>query len=325
MSPGVKLLLICLSSLMILLGVNMARAESQVISRTVDGGALYATLELPDSPPPWRLALIHPGSGPTDRDGNSAGLPGSNNSLKLLAEALADHGVASLRIDKRGIGQSVIAGLSEDQMTFEQYIDDAVQWLMPYRSDGRFSGLTVIGHSEGALIGLLAAKQMGADAYVSLSGPGEPAADILRRQLSAQLPPALLSAVSDTLSILEQEQTVSDLPAAITSVPALTALLRPSVQPYLISWFRYDPVQELRRTNFPVMIIQGDNDLQVRVDDARLLSAARPDAELLIVEGMNHVLKITPTDPAANMAAYSDPALPLAYGLAAAIAEFLNR
>ena len=61
----------------------------------------------------YPVVLIIPGSGPTDMDGNSAALPGKNNSLKYLAEGLAGKGIASLRYDKRGIASSASAGKDE--------------------------------------------------------------------------------------------------------------------------------------------------------------------------------------------------------------------
>src|SRR5690606_21309089 len=81
----------------------------------------------------------------------------------------------------------------------------------------------------------------------------------------------------------------------VENTPAdLAALFRDSVQPYLISWFKYDPSLEIDKVKAPVLIIQGDNDIQVQVDDAEILYNARKDKEntkLVIVKGMNHILK----------------------------------
>ena len=111
----------------------------------------------------------------------------------------------------------------------------------------------------------------------------------------------------------------------VESVPdSLTFLLRPVIQPYLISWFRFNPSEEISRLSVPVMIVQGTTDIQVSVEDARLLVRANPKAKLLIVEGMNHVLKAVPPDMAKQVASYSDPALPVVTELISGVSRFLN-
>jgi fermentation-respiration switch protein FrsA (DUF1100 family) len=111
----------------------------------------------------------------------------------------------------------------------------------------------------------------------------------------------------------------------VTNVdPNLVSLYRPSVQPYLISWFRYDPARIISELKIPVMIIQGTTDLQVSVDDAKLLSAAKPDARLLIIENMNHILKDCDSDMQKNIATYKNPDLPLKQGLVDDIVSFIE-
>jgi uncharacterized protein len=263
------------------------------------------------------VALIIAGSGPTDRNGNSAALPGRNDSLALLAQGLAQAGVASLRYDKRGIGASAAAMTAEADLRFEHYADDAAAWVERLAADPRFSGVVIIGHSEGASLGLLAAQRSQARAYVSLAGPGRPAAEVLSSQLQGKLPQALVERNGQILQALQRGETVADIP------PALAALYRPSVQPYLISWFRVDPAREIARLSMPVAVIQGTTDIQVSVDDARRLAGARPGSQLHLIAGMNHVLKAVPAEPAQQMASYSDPSQPLAPGLIEALTGFL--
>ena len=152
-------------------------------------GTVHGTLLLPAGRGPHPVALLIAGSGPTDRDGNSAALPGQNNSLKLLAEGLAERGIASLRYDKRGIAESAAAAPSEADLRFETYVEDAAAWVGQLHADERFTSVTVIGHSEGSLIGMLAAPE--ADAFVSVAGIARPAPEVLRDQLRPQLPPEL--------------------------------------------------------------------------------------------------------------------------------------
>lgn len=266
---------------------------------------LHGTLALPASKSRWPVVLIISGSGPTDRNGNIAGIAGSNNSLKMLADGLAVNGIASLRYDKRGIGESVKALGNEADLRFDAYIDDAVLWSKQLRSDKRFSTLTIVGHSEGSLIGMVAAQGSGADGYVSLAGSGRPAGQLILDQLRPQLPPDMMKESEGVVAALTAGKTVDTFPQPLFSI------FRPSVQPYMISWFRYDPAVEIAKLSVPVLIIQGTTDIQIKVDEARLLAKAKPSAQLIIVEGMNHVLKNVPTKMDEQTKSYGDPSLPL--------------
>lgn len=288
---------------------------SEPVTLDTPTGTVHGTLLRPAGHGPHPVALLIAGSGPTDRDGNSAALPGQNNSLKLLAEGLAERGIASLRYDKRGIAESAPAAPNEADLRFEHYAEDAAAWVQQLRDDERFTSVTVIGHSEGSLIGMRAAHE--ADAFVSIAGIARPASAVLRDQLRPQLPPALWDESERILAILEAGNTAEDVPQP------LFALYRPSVQPYLISWLRYDPAQELARLDVPILIVQGTTDIQVSTGEAHTLHEAAPEAEMLMIEGMNHILKDVPPDPAQQQASYSDPSLPLAEGLVERIARFI--
>jgi hypothetical protein len=264
------------------------------------------------------LVVIIAGSGPTDRNGNSPLLPGANNSLKLLAEGLAERGIASIRYDKRGVAASAKAMVSEADLRFDMYADDAAGWIRRLRADPRFSTITVVGHSEGSLLGMLATQRGSADGYVSIAGAGRAADKVLREQLGKQLPPDLLSFANKGLDGLLAGRTIDSVP------PPLASLFRPSVQPYMISWLRVDPQVEIKRLGVPALIIQGTLDAQVPVGDAELLARAEPKAKLLMIEGMNHVFKRTAADQAAQRASYSDPSLPVAPELIEGIATFVK-
>ena len=283
-------------------------------------GTVYGTLLLPEGAGPHPAALLIAGSGPTDRDGNTMGLPGKNNSLRYLAEALAGCGVATVRYDKRGIGESQAAAPSEADLRFETYVDDAAAWIRQLQADPRFASVAVVGHSEGSLIGMLAAEQAGAARLVSLAGLARPAPEVLRDQLRPRLPVELWQASERILETLEAGQTT----AAEDVPPALLMLYRPSVQPYLISWFRHHPTAIVARLTLPILLVQGTTDIQVDVEEAEALHRAQPEARLALIEGMNHVLKAVPGDLAQQQSSYFDPALPLAPGLADEVCEFLN-
>lgn len=281
-------------------------------------GDIYGTLELPAARSPVPVALIIAGSGPTDRDGNSPALPGSNNSLKMLADGLAARGIASLRYDKRGIAASRGAMTREEDLRFTNFIDDAVGWLRKLRADKRFSTVTVIGHSEGSLIGMVAAREAGADGYVSLEGAGRKARDILHEQLSKQLPSELLATSDRIMAQVSSGATPDSVP------PMLAPLFRPSVVPYLISWFKYDPAAEIGKLTMPALIVQGTTDIQTSMTDAKALAAGNPSARFLSVEGMNHILKSVSGDLAAQIPKYSDPMLPVVPQLLEEVAQFIR-
>ncbi|MEO8192829.1 MAG: alpha/beta fold hydrolase [Gemmatimonadales bacterium] len=281
-------------------------------------GRIYGTLELPTAATPVPVVLIIAGSGPTDRNGNTPVLPGSNNSLKMLADELAEHGIASLRYDKRGIAASRAAMTSEADIRFTHYVDDARDWVKQLRADPRFSTITVVGHSEGSLVGMIAAREGGADGFISLEGAGRNAKGIIAAQLAAQLPPDVVNQAKDMMTKIEAGQKVDSVP------PFLAALFRPSVQPYLVSWFKLTPSEEIAKLTIPVLIIQGTTDIQTSVEDARRLVDALPSANLSLVAGMNHVLKNAPADRAQQMPTYTDPAIPIVPRLITLVVGFVK-
>jgi pimeloyl-ACP methyl ester carboxylesterase len=310
--------LCCLFTLILAGRADAGEADEQALTLAAPEGAVAGTLLVPAASGKLPVALIIAGSGPTDRDGNNALLRGHNDSLKMLAEALARQGIASLRYDKRGIGASRAAMHSEAALRFDDLIDDAAGWIARLKADPRFSTVVVIGHSEGALIGMLAAARAGADGYVSLAGIADGLGVVLRKQLAGKLPPPLASENERILAALEHGRTTAEVP------PALAAFYRPSVQPYLVSVLKYAPAERIAALHIPTLIVQGTTDIQVGVDQAEALAKARPDAALLLIPGMNHVLKAVPADAANPVASYSDPGLPLHPQLAPAIVAFVR-
>ena len=282
---------------------------------TLDGD-LFGTLTMPGGEGPADAVLILAGAGPTDRDGNFPG--GRNDSLKLLAEELAARGIATLRIDKRGVGESIGAAPEEAKLRAETFVEDAVSWLEFLEGEPRVRRIVAIGHSEGALVATLAARRHKVAGLVLLTASGRSAPALIREQLGGQdLPPEIATRAEEILSSLERGEEVADVP------PQLDTLYRPTVQPYLISWFKYDPAAELAKTDVPALVIQGTRDLQQRPVDGEKLEAARKGVTLVTVENMNHVLKVAPEDRAGNMALYVNPQAPLAPGLADAVADFI--
>ncbi|OEC36542.1 alpha/beta hydrolase [Pseudomonas sp. 21C1] len=307
-----------LLTLSLLTGLAQASTTFDQRPQTLESesGTLRGTLLQPRTTQPMPVVLLIAGSGPTDRDGNNPA--GHNDSLKRLAMALAREGIASLRYDKRGVAASRAATPNERDLSVEQYVADAAAWGRQLKADPAFDRLILLGHSEGALIASLAADAAQADAVVSLAGSSRPIDQVLREQLQYRLPPQLLAQSTQLLDTLLAGQTVSEVP------DELQVLFRPSVQPYLISLFRQDPSAAFARLRMPALIVQGTHDIQVGVADAQALQAAKPDAELALIDGMNHVLRIVPMDLKAQLASYDEPGLPLAQALSQRLVAFIQ-
>lgn len=277
---------------------------------------LYATLTAPETKKKVPVVLIIAGSGPTDRNGNS--VAGVNcNTYLMLAEELKARGIACVRYDKRGIAESKTPGVSEASVRFDDMVDDAAGFVKKLKADGRFSKVYIAGHSEGSLIGMIVASKEKIDGFISLAGAGEPANKILDRQLSAQSE-ELSAKAHPILEKLSSGQTVQ------CDEPDLMNLFRPSVQPYLISWFKYDPATVIKSLKMPVLIIQGNTDLQVSVSDAALLHKALPAAQYKVLDQMTHTLKVGAADITANQVTYTDPGAPLHPELMLALANFIK-
>jgi len=291
--------------------------ESAITLNTLSGN-IYGTLTMPkDAAGKIPVVLIIAGSGPTDRDGNSPALGLNANIYKLLAYDLGKAGIASVRYDKRMIGQS--AGTQkESDLRFDDYIDDAVGFIEMLGDDARFSKVIVAGHSEGSLVGMIACQGQDVKGFISLAGAGEPAEKILDEQMKSK-PQYLQDNFHKIMDTLKRGKINPEVD------PQLYPVLRPSIQSYVMSWCRRIPQLEIKRLKMPILIIQGTTDLQVSVDNAEKLKNAKSSATLDIIHGMNHILKDAPADKDQNMATYKDPNLPLDTQMVTDIIDFIKK
>ncbi len=292
----------------------MAQQGEEVTLHTPTGD-IRGTLLVPQVKGRVPVALLIAGSGPTDRNGNNPVM--KSNALKMLAEALYKNSIASLRYDKRGIGASRVPGFSESKIRFGQYIADARGWVDFLKRNKKLGPVVVIGHSQGSLIGMVVSQDTSVSKFVSLEGAGEPIQVVLRRQLENQ-PEQVKKPAFAILDSLEAGKQVKNV------APWLYSLFRPSVQAYMISWFRYHPQKEIAKLHKPVLIVQGTTDIQVSLSDAGKLKKADPSAQLLIISGMNHILKDSPANRKENIKTYNEPDLPLNKKLVAALVKFIK-
>jgi pimeloyl-ACP methyl ester carboxylesterase len=284
------------------------------VTKTLDDASLSGSLIMPkNSIGKVPVVLIIAGSGATDRNGNSAGLINAN-SYFLLADALGNAGIATLRYDKRAIGKSTSAK-TESETRFDDFVKDAAALTQLLKNDERFSKVIILGHSEGSLIGMLAAEKEKANAYISVAGAGRRANLLIADQLKAQSQ-QIYASYSIKLDSLSKGLNVSG--------NADNPFFKPSIQPYLISWFNINPTDEVKKLKIPVLLVQGTTDLQVSVADAQNLKKAKPDAQLVLINGMNHALKQAPADRAQNLATYSKSDLPIDVKLVNSITQFVK-
>ncbi|MDB2437902.1 alpha/beta hydrolase [Hellea sp.] len=293
-------------------------ASSAISEREISSGDLKGMLiDAGDDSP---IILIVPGSGPTDLDGNNP-MGVNANSYKLLAEGLEEKGVSTIRVDKRGMFSSEAAG-DPNAVTLDIYAQDYRDWADTVTSKTGRECIYLLGHSEGGMMVSAAAidneKVCG---LILVAAPGRPFGTILREQLKANpantivMKPALKAI--DTLEAGERVDTE-------TMHPALKPLFYPQVQGFLISVMAKDPAQLAKEASKPTLIVQGSHDIQVSETDANLLAKAT-GGKLVVIDGMNHVLKDAPANRIRNMMTYKNPDLPIAPELIESISEFVLR
>ena len=244
------------------------------VNELIDG-----TLLIPNDIEKPKLAIIIAGSGPTDRNGNQNFL--KNNSLKKLAESLTNNGIATFRYDKRIVKQ-ILKNNVDPNITFDDFVTDAIAVVDYFKKENKYSKVYIIGHSQGSLVGMIAAQDR-ADGFISLAGAGQSIDDVIIEQVGA-MDPSLIEGTKKAFESLKQGKTTSNYP------PALASIFRVDVQPFIISWMQYSPQELIKSLTIPVLIVNGTKDLQVSVDEAKLLKVASEQAELNIIDQMNHVL-----------------------------------
>lgn len=307
-----------------ILAMALAAATPTQASSDVDapgpGGPLRGTSVLPAKGAP--VILIIPGSGPTDRDGNSP-LGVRSGTYRMLADGLAERGIGSVRIDKRGMFGSQGAVPDANAVTIDDYVRDTGVWVETIRARTGSKCVWLLGHSEGGLVALAAVARVDKlCGLVLVATAGRPLGDVLKEQLRAN--PAngpLLDAADKAIDELSVGRRVDT-----TKLPSpLAPLFNPAVQGFLISTFALDPAKLAGKADKPILILQGQRDLQVSVADAERLKQAAPRATLVTLPDTNHVLKqVNSGERGANLSTYAAADLPLAPGVVDAIARFVK-
>ncbi len=288
---------------------------------TIGSGTLHATRI--DAGPDTPMVLIIAGSGPTDRDGNNP-LMGNPASYKMLAHGLSARGISTLRPDKRGIGQSKGALTNAADITLYDFVSDTRVWVDAELARSGRSCVWLAGHSEGGLIALMTAVDdpSGLCGLILIAAPGRPMRDVLAEQFASN--PAIADDAEGAMRYVDA------IAAGEVIDPAdyphlITLIFPPKVHLFLRTMLTQDPAAMAGAIDLPILIVQGDNDLQVQVTDAHAMARFQPAAKVFIIAGMTHTLKITAKDDrAANMASYSDPLAPVSVEMLDAIGAFVT-
>ncbi|WP_229793732.1 alpha/beta hydrolase family protein [Salinimicrobium marinum] len=259
------------------------------------------------------LVIMLQGSGPTDRDGNQSFM--KNNSFKKIASELAEAGIASFRYDKR-IFQMQRLGITQAEMRFDDFITDAVAIIDHFKELKAYEKIVVLGHSQGSLVGMVAAKDR-ADAFISIAGSSRPIDQIITEQVGQQMP----DLKEQTRAAFSE---MRELGSTSNYNPVLGAVFNPEIQPFMLSWMQYDPAEELKELDIPILLINGTKDLQVTEKEAETLFAAKPEAELMFLENMNHVLTPIEGDGLENSKSYNEPNRPLHPELIPTLEQFIK-
>lgn len=283
-------------------------SEDLSITPLIDG-----TLLLPDPSEAAPMVIIIGDSGPVDRNGNQMMM--KNNALRFLAEGLSREGIASFRYDKRLVKIMKKGAMDESKINFSDFIEDANAIISHFKNDKRFSKIYVLGHGQGSLVGMIAAQGK-ADGFISIAGAGQELDDVIVAQLEQQAP-----GLKDNA-----RQAFDDLRAtgvAVNYSPGISSIFRKEIQPFIYSWMQYNPKKEIAKLSIPVLIINGDKDLQVQVSEAELLKAAKPDAQYKIIKDMNHIFKEIRGDDIENSKSYNEYNRPIIPTLLEVISSFI--
>lgn len=283
--------------------------EELSINKFIDG-----TLTIPVANQNAPLLIFIQGSGPTDRNGNQSLM--KSDFAKKIAHQLAKEEIASFRFDKR-IFKMTKLKIKEEDLRFEDFVEDVQSIISYFNEEGKFSKIILAGHSEGSLIGMLAANE-NTDAFISLAGAGRSIDEIIVDQIGKQAPGLKENTRKSFDELIEKGSTNS-------YEPVLGSIFRPSVQPYMRSWIKYDPAEEIAKLEIPVIIIQGTADIQVETSEAKILHEAAPDSKLVLLENMNHVFReIKGNDALVNTKSYNEPNRPLHPDLIPTLVEFVK-
>ncbi|CAM1368197.1 conserved protein of unknown function [Tenacibaculum soleae] len=290
--------------------LTIAFSFSQVTTEEIlvknDGIQLPGTLSFTKDKTPL-IIWIH-GSGGVDRNGNQP------QYIKQFREAVNKQNIAFFSYDKRTANKNNIIFLKQGVL-FNDFVLDAKKVVNHFKNDKRFTKIILVGHSQGSLVAMLALKDV--EKYISIAGTGETIDKTLIKQVTKQneyfgkLTEKYLKELKETGQIKNIDLN-------------LRSLFAPQNQPFLSSWIALNPLKEIKKVKIPTLIINGNKDLQVQVTDAENLKKSKPNASLVIIDNMNHVLKDIQKEEN-NIKSYYSADFPLSEKLIETIVSFVKK
>ena len=302
-------------NILIVLFLYVTVAFSQTTSEEIllrnDSIYLAGTLTYTKAVTPL-IIWVH-GSGNVDRNGNQAGANVKANYIKQFRDSITKNKIAFYSFDKRTANPKNKQHLSNT--LFNDFVSDINIVVDHFKDDKRFSGITLIGHSQGSLIALLASEHI--EKYISLAGPSK-RIDFMIEEQVAKNSPMVLDTVKGHFKELRETGDIKYVN------PLLVQIFSRKNLPFLKSWMHYSPVEEIKKITIPILVINGTRDFQVTVQEARAMHKANPMAELVIIENMNHVLKNIEQDED-NFKSYYTPDFSLSEKLIETVITFVKK
>ncbi|MBD3890062.1 alpha/beta hydrolase [Olleya marilimosa] len=300
--------------LLFIFSTSVAQEETTYTSKEVTiskhiNGTLLTSIDAnkPD------LAILIAGYGPTDRDGNQNFL--KTNNIKKLSIGLTKNGIATFRYDKRIVKQ-IRQNNVDKNLSFDDFVTDAIDVLDYFKNLNQYNKIYIVGHDQGSLIGMLAAKDK-ADGFISIAGAGQTIDSVIIEQIE-KTAPQFTADTKRIFNILKSGKTTTDYPVALSSIFNI------ETQRFFMSWMKHNPVDIISTLNVPTLIINGTKDLQVSEAEALLLKEAAKDASIKIIKNMNHVMVTIAGDDLENSKSYNESQRPLADGLLEKIISFIT-
>jgi pimeloyl-ACP methyl ester carboxylesterase len=310
-----------LNSILILLLLISSRllAQTETIAEELnlknDSILLPGTLTYQKNLDQQPLVIYAHGSGNVDRNGNQASMVKANY-IKQLSEALNANGIAFYRYDKRTATQENRKVFMKEGISFLDFVEDLNVAMEHFKNDKRFSGITLIGHSQGSLVAMLAMSDY-VDKFVSLAGPALSIDKTITEQYRKQLGDSIAGLMSAQFDELRDTGTIKQVN------PMFAQIFSPPNQPFFESWMKFNPLEEIQSFDQPTLIINGKKDLQVQPEEAEALYQARPGSELVLIDNMNHMLK-TIEKGEDNLKSYGTPDFPISEELVDALTAFIK-
>ena len=292
----------------VLMGITNGFSQITTEEITIQNQAIQlpGTLSYPAEKSPL-IIWVH-GSGGVDRNGNQP------QYIKQFRAAVNKENIAFFSYDKRTANPQNNTFL-KDGVFFNDFIFDLKEVVNHFKNDTRFNSITLVGHSQGSLTAMMALKNV--DKYISIAGAGERIDKILIKQLNAQSPEygkiakAHFKELKETGSIKEVN-------------PNLMAIFAKPNQEFWSSWIVIDPLTEIKKITIPTLIVNGDKDIQVGIENASNLKEAKPTASYAIIQNMNHILKNIQNEED-NIKSYSSPEFPISKKLIETIVSFIKK